>query len=141
MDIQTRQQLKSKEDCAMRDRGWFAHLERRDLQSPTSYNYHTHGFRELGHLDIQIVLPIPPKLFLGIAETIYQRIKEGEYFEDGDTATGIVENFCVRFIKVRETNREVLRVILPGKNGELEPAKLEDDEEPEYALQWTVTVV
>jgi hypothetical protein len=139
---ETRQQMAAKEGRAMSKHGWYAHAEVGDPQSPTSYNYHTHGFVEsLGHLDIQVVLPMPESQCHAIATTVYQRIRDGTRFDDGDVSSKIIPNFSVRFIKVRESDREVLRVILPGRNGEVEPAKLGDEEEPEYALQWTVTVV
>lgn len=133
------QRVKDQETRAMVDKGWFAHAVHGDPQSPTNFNYHTHGFRKtLGHLDIQIVLPMRETICHDIAGTIFHRIQEGETFKDRDKISEIIANFDVVFIQVREKGRDVLRVILPGKNGETEPIKLKREEEPEYSLQWVV---
>jgi len=127
----------AQQDRAMQERGWYAHAVMADSQSPTGFNYHTHGFRQtLGHMDVQIVLPMTQEKCHSIAGTIYDRIKVGANFAAGESVDGIIENFKVSFIKVQEGGRDVLRVILPGRNGEVEPTKLSDDEEPEYSLQW-----
>lgn len=129
----------------MRKYGWYAHTLIADPQTATGLNYHTHGFLEsLGHLDLQLVFPaITDRDRHAIAAAIYDQIKKGRAFQDGDTTeiASVQGKFRVRFIKVREGKREVLRVILPTSSGELEPKDLSSEDDPFYSLQWTVTKV
>lgn len=141
----TRKTLTEQEEKLMGRYGWFAHVVGADPNIATGYNYHTHGISiSLGHPDLQIVLPIHTENCHGIATSIYDQIKGGKSFGDGDS-TEIPSkdgaSFPVRFIKVREGDREVLRVILPNADGELEPKDVATNDEPEYALQWTVGAV
>lgn len=131
--------LAEQEDQYMETYGWFAHLVA-DPYIATGFNYHTHGFdKSLGHLDLQIVLPLLPKKCHSIAKTIYDQIGFGKKFEHGH---GTViphldgSRYWVRFIKVQEGDRDVLRVILPAPDGKLEPKHVAKDDNPEYALQW-----
>lgn len=141
----TRKELTEQEEKLMEQYGWFAHVVVADPNIPTGYNYHTHGMSvTLGHPDLQIVLPIHEEKCHGIAGTLYDQIKGGASFGDGDEAkipNQDGDSFPVRFIKVREGDREVLRVILPNAEGKLEPKDVATDDEPEYALQWTVKAV
>ena len=43
------------------------------------------------------------------------RVQSGETFHDGDMVSGIYEDCDVRLKKVRETGRDVLRLIIPDK--------------------------
>lgn len=140
----TRKALTPQEEKIMEQFGWFAHVVVADPNIATGYNYHTHGMNvTLGHLDLQIVLPLSERKCHSIAATIHGQIEAGMRFDDGDeTRIPHQDGSCypVRFIKVREGDREVLRVILPNAEGKLEPKDVADDE-PEYALQWTVEAV
>lgn len=140
----TRKELTVQENQLMDQYGWYAHVVVADPQTATGFNYHTHGFdKSLGHSDLQVVLPLPNKQCHSIAKTIYDQIKSGKSFRNGDEITIPNQSgsqFSARFIKVREGDRDVLRVILPGPGGGLEPKHVGDDD-PEYALQWTVTAV
>ncbi len=135
----------TKEVQMLRKYGWYAHLvPADDPQSATGFNYHTHGFERVGHHDLQIVFPMAKEKCHGIATTIYRQVKEGTQFQDGDETRIPHQDgskFPVRFIKVKEGDREVLRVIVPNPNGEFEPKQVAEDDKPEYALQWTVTTV
>ena len=141
----TRKEPTLKEEQLMSDYGWYAHMIAADPYVATGFNYHTHGFdKSLGHLDLQIVLPLRSDKCHGIAKTIYDQIKDGKTFRNGDETTIPHQDgskFPVRFIKVREGDREVLRVVLPNSRGELEPEQVAENDEPEYALQWTVSTV
>lgn len=141
----TRKTLTKHEEKLMERFGWFAHVVVADPNIATGYNYHTHGMNvTLGHLDLQIVLPLSEKKCHSIAATIYDQVHSGMKFDDGDETKiprSNGSNYPVRFIKVREGDREVLRVILPSAEGKLEPKDVADDDEPEYALQWTVEAV
>ena len=137
--------LTKSEKKLMEQYGWFAHIMVADPSIATGFNYHTHGMSQsFGHLDLQIVLPLPGKKCHGIALTICEQIKAGRDFNDGDE-TEIPHqdgsSYLVRFIKVREGDRQVLRIILPNSEGKLEPKHVAQDDPPEYALQWTVETV
>lgn len=146
----TRKQLTSHERKLMETYGWYAHSVIGDPQAPTGVNYHTHGFNEsLGHPDLQIVFPVPENVAHAITKTIYDQIQAGSGAAQGpgwgfkDGAETMIpreggSQYPVRFIKVREGDRQVLRVILPNPEGQLEPKDLAEDDNPAYALQWTV---
>ncbi len=127
--------------------GWFYHVVCADPFVATGFNFHTHGFDLSlgGHLDLQIVFPMSENKARAIAKTIYDQIRsDGKGFRDGDETEILHEDgskYPVRFIKVREGDREVLRVILPNPRGGLEPDQVAESDEPEYALQWTVLAV
>lgn len=141
----TRKELTTKEVQLMKKYGWYAHMVVADPYVATGFNYHTHGIETtFEHLDLQIVLPLRGERCHDIASVLYDQIKNGISFRDGDEATIPHEDgsqFPVRFIKVREGDREVLRVILPDPSGKLEPKHVAENDEPEYALQWTVSTV
>lgn len=84
-------------------------------------NYHTHGLpKTRNHMDLQIVFPIPPKLAHNIFWTIVRLINEGFKFENNTISLDILhDNMPVKFVEVTETNRKVLRVLLPDKNRKL----------------------
>jgi len=137
----TRKELTEQENKLMEKHGWFAHMVIADPYVATGFNYHTHGFdKSLKHLDLQIVLPIAPEKCHSIAKIIYDQIGLGKKFKNGHETVipGVDSRFTVRFIKVKEGDRDVLRVILPTPDGELEPKNMKQDDESEYALQWTV---
>lgn len=140
----TRREFRSQKLQSIRKYGWYA-LFAADPQIATGFNYHTHGFNKtLGHFDLQIVLPLDPVKCHGIAKTIYGQIKGGKVFRDGDETTIPHQDgseFPVRFVRVRERDRSVLRVILPNSDGDLEPKQAAEGDDPEYALQWIVGAV
>lgn len=142
----TRGKPTTEEERLMSSFGWYAHMVVADPYVASGFNYHTHGFdKSLGHLDLQIVLPIHSDKCHGIAKTIYDQIKAsaGKFINGDETLIPHQDGseFLVRFIKVREGDRDVLRVILPNPSGNLEPKEVAENDEPEYALQWTVSAV
>ena len=141
----TRKELTAKEKQLVDLYGWYAHMVIGDPEIATGFNYHTHGFdQSLGHPDLQIIFPLGGERCHGIAKTIYDQIKNGQEFTEGNETIIPHQDgsqFPVRFIKVREGDRNVLRVILPTPSGELEPKDVAEYNEPEYALQWTVSAV
>ncbi len=145
----TPQELIQMEKEFLKDPGWYAHIVNEDPDSPTGFNYHTHGFVTANHLNIQIVLPIHPDICHAIANIIYRRIKiRGQKFQAGKRYSKIIEpdgvagvgeddkEYEVMFIKVTECGRPVLRIIFPDKEGNV-LARDMIAESPDYALQWT----
>ena len=136
--------LRERQHEMLLKRGWYAHIiESGDPSTPSGFNYHTHGFEKTAdHLDFQIVFPlIIPETCHAIAEELYKEITQhGKRYEEGDRAKGIIHGFEVTFIKVRECDRDVLRVILPNAEGCLTVGELSESENPAYSLQWTTTI-
>ena len=67
------------------------------------------------HLDFQTVINFPQKHICYLLNTMGMRVQSGETFHDGDMVSGIYEDCDVRLKKVRETGRDVLRLIIPDK--------------------------
>ena len=67
------------------------------------------------HLDFQTVINFTQKNICYILNKMGMRVQSGETFHDGDMDSGIYEDCDVRLKKVRETGRDVLRLIIPDK--------------------------
>lgn len=107
--------------------GWFAHA--------VPHNYHTHGFEvTFSHPDVQIVMPIDPRISHGIANVIVERLRKGKRFHHGDIVAGLIKGYNVRFVDAKENDRKVLRIILPDAAGHLLPEQLSGA----FAEQYTV---
>jgi hypothetical protein len=119
--------IRTKELEAMKKCGWYAHFVTQDSESPTGFNVHTHGFRETfnDHPDIQIVFPLPFDVAHGLLWNIADRLKNGERFEAKKSYEKIAGNgYNVTFIRAQENGREVLRLIVPNKDGSLTKNKM-----------------
>lgn len=108
------------EDC-IRKNGFYVHYVYAryvgDIPESPYVNYHTHGFqRSWSHRDFQIVFPLPPQVAHGIFWTLADHVKAGRKYEEG-LYNEVLNGFPVRMMPTRETGRDVLRVILPDKNG------------------------
>lgn len=99
--------------------GWFAHFVPNDPEYPNSINYHTHGLEQtFGHPDLQISFPLAPDTAHAIFSEVVNKIKEGVKFEPGIKYPEIIGGgLCVEFINAIETNRRVLRLVFPDKDG------------------------
>lgn len=106
-----------------------------DNSSPTGFNMHTHGLDRFGHLDFQIVLPVKPEIGHEFFRILVGIIKSGKgKFEDGSISTELMSNSMpVKFIKVQETGREVLRLIFPDRHGNINM----DDMDELFAKQYS----
>lgn len=102
--------------------GFFAHLIAEDKTTPMGFNAHTHGFElTWNHPDLQIVFPVDGQVAMGLFWAAVAHIKEGSVFSDGDVVARIAgNNYKVKFIKVQEAGRDVLRMILPDLQGNLD---------------------
>lgn len=113
----------AKEQNELMDKyGWIAHYVADDSDYPLGANFHTHGMAEnFGHLDLQVVFPVDPQIVHSLFWNVFNRIKEGEQFKDGDTAERIAGGgYLVKFVDAIENGRPVLRIILPDKDGNLD---------------------
>lgn len=84
---------------------------------PNACNAHTHGMERYGHLDFQVVLNYPPSLIGYILNALGSRVRAGERFHKGEYLTGIFEDCPIRLDEFEEGGRQVLRAIVPDKNG------------------------
>ncbi len=110
------QQIVAENNLLLAQYGFYAHY----LWPPVNgyVNYHTHGlFITKKHLDLQIVLSLEQKLAHGIFWTFVQHINAGETFEPNRFVSGIVKDYPLKLILAEETNREVIRIILPDPQG------------------------
>ena len=86
-------------------------------------NFHTHGVPEsFNHQDIQIVMPFDPGITAQVIHNIVDLIKNGNRFVNGSTSQDVLSEYrgkkqVVRFIDAVESGRQVLRVLIPDKNG------------------------
>ena len=66
--------------------------------------------------DFHMVLNLPQEHICYLLNTMGMRVQGGETFHDGDMVSGIYEDCSIRLKKVRETGRDVLRLIIPDKH-------------------------
>lgn len=132
------EEAKRREREQMEKCGWIAHIMEDDPCTPYHFNYHTHGLKEsFDHPDLQIVLTLKSEIAHSIVSEVVEHIKEGKKFKHGDLASGIIraadpdKEYLVLFINAVENNRNILRIILPDVEGNLEP----QDMDPQYSHQ------
>lgn len=80
---------------------------------PNLCNAHTHGMEKYDHPDFQLVLALPVLEIGQILNEFCLRVRAGERFKPGDMVSGIYENCHVRLDEFEESERKVLRVIIP----------------------------
>lgn len=91
-------------------------------------NIHTHGVLEkYNHPDLQVVLPLNQQLAHYVMWELVNLIKSGKTFKAGDISEEVISNYSVYFINAYENDRNVIRMIMPDKNGTLN--------DPRYAAQ------
>lgn len=90
--------------------------------SPTGFSVHTHGVELgiVGGYDLEIVLPMPPTLAIGIIAKSLEACRMGK-LKFGVAAQGILQlPFAVYPIKAFESGRIVRRLIMPDPEGHLD---------------------
>jgi hypothetical protein len=114
------------EEEFLESHGWYSHFIIPEDNEQKWVNFHTHGLPELyGQLDFQFVLPIDHNTLHALTAKLVTRVIKGERFTAGMRVTGIVRKYDVLLVKTTETRsikRQVLRVILPDKDGNLDKA-------------------
>lgn len=104
--------------------GWYLDVVLAEEYDEIHANYHTHGVQEnFNHKDFQIVLNMDPEMAHQIFIDLINDISNGKSFVEGVKYPGIIEGFNVAFKEYKEMNREVLRVLLPDRNGILPTEK------------------
>jgi hypothetical protein len=127
-------EIRTRNEKMLKQFGWFAHIVVDDPDSPTQFNWHTHGLQErYGHRDFQIVCPLPPKVAHQIGTTLADRVKAGEAFGSGQKLAQVLrEGLLVKLIAATECGRDVLRIILPDPRGKLDLGEIDE----QFALQY-----
>ena len=121
----------AKQDKAMQDVGWYWHY----VPLEEKVNIHTHGFAEsFNHPDFQIVLAgLPPAVYQSILNNFAERVKAGDVFKEDDVVENIIKSpYKVRLTTSTESQRNVLKIILPDPQGNLS----KETQEEIYAKQW-----
>jgi len=123
------------QEQSLKKYGWYAHIVVDDDNMPMKFNFHTHHFS--GN-DVQIVLPMDPNICLQIMHGLHKKVKEGLIIKPFVEYDEIISNYKVLFIPATESNRKILRMILPDKEGKI---KKEDMIDPMFAKQYEKTGV
>ena len=91
-------------------------------ECPYGVNFHTHGVKEnFGHLDFEVVFPMEFEMCHYIFFKIIEIIVAGQKFEANHTYPDVLgNNYNLKFIESQEGDRPVLRLIFPGKDGNLD---------------------
>lgn len=128
------EELAAQEAAHMEREGWYSHYVFPEDDHSRAVNCHTHGVREsFGHPDLQLVLPIAPEKASDLLRSFVLEVKKGRYFKDGQVVDDLLQDgFKVKFVKVDEGGREVLRVILPDPQGNVEKDAMDEA----YAAQY-----
>lgn len=118
---------------SIEDYGWYCHyVPSEDYDnSPTGVNIHTHHIQEsFNHPDLQIVIPLSQHTVLAVLhEVVNNFIKKGVKFKVGKKYKKIIGNeYSVVFTNAKECGRDVLRMIIPDKNGYLKENEPMDEQ-------------
>lgn len=108
----------------LKTHGWFAHYVDGIELVPNGVNFHTHGFESKGHPDFQVVVNCPQRVVHSIFSNLYQKVEKGEKFEHGGQYYGIIIGFPVLMLMAYEDDRQLLRIILPDTQGNLEKSRM-----------------
>jgi hypothetical protein len=137
-------ELLAKQAHMMKERGWIMHyVLYPPFPSGEWVNCHTHGLQtRFGHLDFQLVYPIGLETANKIMDLLVEQVEAGMKFAPGDQATEIIKRFPVTFVAAVEGSNQVLRIIFPDRDGNLEgdfarkqiEVRFEDDPDNENRL-------
>lgn len=100
--------------------GWVAHFKYGTPEEQLNglADVHTHGLSSsFGHKDLQVVLPLEPKLIYSIFSNIVSDIKEGAIYRSNIRNPKVLNGYDVVLKEFDDNDRTVLRVILPDPNG------------------------
>lgn len=101
--------------------GYYVHVV---FDDKGSINAHTHGLENFDHLNFQVVVPLPENVLNGIFVGLVDLVKSGEKFKHNQKVDGVIKNYQVKLFKTKEDGRDVLRVILPDPDGNLDINKI-----------------
>jgi hypothetical protein len=106
------------ESDSIKKYGWYAHYVFDETDCPFGTNIHTHGIKEnFGHLDLQVCIAIPQQIAHGILWAAFRLIESGETLKPGKEYDYVLTGYKVKAILAREGERDVIRIVLPAKDG------------------------
>lgn len=111
-------EIREKERELLAKYGFVIHNVFPSSEEEILWSHHTHGLKEnFNHMDLEIVLPVNPNIAGAVIHGMVELIKEGESFENKLISDKVIRDYDVQLVKTKEGKREVLRIILPDKNG------------------------
>lgn len=113
--------------------GWYVHaVTSDDDQTPNGVNIHTHGLSQTqDHLDFQCCARVDPVTVHSWLAYFAEQVKNGTKFSPGLVRVPFCK-FKLALVKARECDRDVLRIVIPDSDGDLDPKTMD----PEYAEQY-----
>jgi len=120
------------EERMLKEYGWYAHQIVDSEDHPFGIDFHTHGFGYLFHPDIQICLPVNPKMVHAIFIDLYNQIKSGRKFEYNQKYDEVTMHSQVTFIQV---NDDLIRLILPDEDYNLDFDKMKCPYKHQYDIK------
>ncbi len=104
--------------------GWYTHF---GSSGPFDFTATTRGLERYGHRNFQIVLPLNRGLILSVLGMFVEHVKNGQRFEPNTDVSRIIVNNNIRLLSAREDGVNVLRVIFPDNQGNLDPGSMDKD--------------
>lgn len=106
------------EEDMIKKHGWYSHYVFDDSSLPFNTNIHTHGIKEnFGHPDLQLCIQLPTQVAYGILWAAFRLIESGAILEHDKEYDDVLTGYKVKTILARESGRDVIRIILPAKDG------------------------
>jgi hypothetical protein len=103
---------------AIKKVGWYMHYVFDEDECPYGVNIHTHGITEnFKHLDLQLCMRVSQEVAHGILWSAFHVIESGIKLEPGKEYNNILNGYKVKAILAREADRDVIRLVLPAKDG------------------------
>jgi len=117
--------LAAKEAELVEKVGWYIHF----VVDGKDFNIHTHHVLEsFGHTDLQITIGLQKDTAMEVLQTVVNKIKAGQKFTVGNDYEGIIgKGYKVRFINATVGGRQVLRLIFPDADGNLDRAEMKQE--------------
>lgn len=101
-----------------KERIWLIHAVQPIIPAPGNYrNVHTHGAFWYSGMDFQVVIPYSSDTVCQLLTMMVKRAQNGELFKDGDLVAGLFYEYPVKLLSVKESGRQVLRLLIPDENG------------------------
>lgn len=133
-DLET---VKARQQENLEEYGWFVHIIVDASNCPYECDVHTHGLKEnFDHPDLQICIPVEPKVIHSFLIGFVEQIKKGKKYEVGVPVTDnrvFEKDLPVQFTWAKDNDRDVLRIIFSDKHKNL------DKDTMELSDQWEGT--
>lgn len=133
----------AKEEKALQQSGYYVHAVFGDANTPFGDNVHTHGLDMIGHKDLQIVAPMGVNDAHAYISQVAKLVVDGKKLSSGDKIllaegqmvldAGFKTNrLYVKLVDATESERAVLRIILPDPDGNLDLVDLSSPYADQY---------